>query len=117
MLFLVSLSELFSAVIPLYIFCESLSYKLPERKKRKKEEGTNTLNHWRKGESYRKTKKGLGGLFGLLGSFLSDFAFLVNFTRLLSALSAAFRFPTFLKKRNNGHDTSNNYKNPHQCHE
>jgi hypothetical protein len=98
MLFLVSLSELFSAVIPLYIFCESLSYKLPERKK-------------------RKTKKGLGGLFGLLGSFLSDFAFLVNFTRLLSALSAAFRFPTFLKKRNNGHDTSNNYKNPHQCHE
>lgn len=36
----------------------------------------------------------------MLGSFLSNFDFLVNFTRLLSALSAAFRFPTFLKKRN-----------------
>ena len=84
MLFLVSLSELFSTEIPKYIFCESLE--------------TITKPLERSGETYRKTKKALGGRFGLSGSFLPNFAFLVHFERLLSALSAAFRFPTFLKK-------------------
>lgn len=59
-------------------------------------------NHLR--ETYRKTKKAVAGLLGLLGSFLAGFTFFVRFLLLLSARSAAFRFPTVLKEKKFTHD-------------
>ena len=51
-----------------------------------------------KGNTNRKTKKALGGLLGLLGSFKAFNSFFVGRLIPLSALMAAFRFPTFLKR-------------------
>ena len=49
-------------------------------------------------DTYRKTKKALGGLLGLLGSFWANFPFLVALLLLLlSSLMGAFLLPTFLK--------------------
>lgn len=48
-------------------------------------------------EEYRNTKKALGGLLGLLGSFLAPFTFLAFSLLLFSGSTTAFLFPNFLK--------------------
>uniref|UniRef100_A0A2P2MC74 DNA-binding protein MNB1B n=1 Tax=Rhizophora mucronata TaxID=61149 RepID=A0A2P2MC74_RHIMU len=56
--------------------------------------------------SSRKTKKALGGRFGLLGSFLALFSFLAFSLLLLSATATAFLFPILLKEKGIHFDSS-----------